>query len=336
MMAIFNYTAQQYPDERVNVLAIHGKNKTVYIPLEGIYSFLMTFPVLLTLSICMAKYSVFLDTLRKVAPERYRNHAAVAALRRQSLYPTSVAETALSGEGSHSPWTGRRRSTVPREPLSLSEDDLKVDWSCRPITGKSITGKPVAAASISVLKAHQQKSHEYLMVGRALDAETETETETDFNGFRGFDDSDSDGDEGTDSKNDPQLMCQAEIKQLDAKMRLYRGIVFGLAIFMMLAGLIIALLFMGSTEIDMQKRYLRAVAGFMIMSAVITAPIVLIVTSLRRHYVQRKQRQAMTDEEWKGRVAQMTVMATAIMMTQAMIYTEVGRAVKSSVNFNII
>eukprot|EP00049_Salpingoeca_infusionum_P012069 m.214203 g.214203 ORF g.214203 m.214203 type:complete len:1170 (+) comp15099_c1_seq4:126-3635(+) len=340
MMAIFNYTAQQYPDERVNVLAIHGKNKTVYIPLEGIYSFLMTFPVLITLSICIAKYSVFMDTLRKVAPERYRNHAAA------NNNPAVKGKYFLSGEEDDDDELiddHRHRLSSIDEPsimMTTHFPDLASSTSCDSGTGSAnasgnalVTPGSTPAAEIEVelprgfnpeFEAANGKALSELAVTNAKDDLVVSEVGKVVTVSKPV------------QKKEDTTMTEEEILALDAKMRRFRGFTFGLAVFMMLSGLILALVFMGSTEEAMQRRYLRAVAGFMIMSAVITAPIVLIVTSLRRHYVQRKRKQQMTEEEWKNHVVRMTVMATAIMMTQAMIYTEIGRAIKSSLDFNII
>ena len=43
----------------------------------GLYVFVLT-PVLLVLSISLAKYSAYVDLLRRIAPDAYRNSVALA------------------------------------------------------------------------------------------------------------------------------------------------------------------------------------------------------------------------------------------------------------------
>ena len=89
MNAVFSYAATQNQNEdgvrTVNTMLISTVWGSARIPMEGIYSFFMVLPALLLMTICLTRYMVLVDILRKFAPGRFRNHELLRRLAREAL-----------------------------------------------------------------------------------------------------------------------------------------------------------------------------------------------------------------------------------------------------------
>lgn len=70
--AVFAYTARvktpEGEERTVNTMVLFD----IRIPMDGIYSFLIMLPLMITISIAFGYYSAYIEILRKVAPIRFR------------------------------------------------------------------------------------------------------------------------------------------------------------------------------------------------------------------------------------------------------------------------
>merc|ERR1712146_625572 len=126
-----------------------------------------------------------------------------------------------------------------------------------------------------------------------------------------------------------------QVELLDRDMRRYRWY-YALANTLMLAGMALALIFMGSTSQALQERYLVGVSEFLICTAIITAPIVFLIVAMHQQYRAQRQRAGMTDQQWAAHVAAITAVAMAVTMTADMIRREITRALKENLNFSFL
>ncbi|EDQ89573.1 uncharacterized protein MONBRDRAFT_32377 [Monosiga brevicollis MX1] len=356
MMAIFCYTESQNPGENTNTFRVTVSGSDVYLPLEGIYSFFITFPFMVILSISLAKYSCYLDLLRKICPARYRNHAAVAKLRpkMQGMY--------LGLDEAYPPGSlqlGRQMSRKSSETV-MTELDLamfeEVEMESRdPLHGAQPSAAIDDQAPFKVMRlslddeknVDQQDDEGVLAM---LNKEDELERAAgdgtreqkllrsfadELNIAFDFQDSISQTDSGL-AAEDQVEYDEAEIAHFDRLMRFYRTTSYGLAYFLLITGLVLALTFMGSMDEEVQVRYLKGVGEFLIFSAIITAPLVFLVASGQRQMYMMRERQRCTDAEWQSRVAMATAIGTALIMTRAMIQREIGRAIRESFGLSIL
>ena len=130
-------------------------------------------------------------------------------------------------------------------------------------------------------------------------------------------------------------MNEEEIAKLHRQMVKYRRLAFGTAMLMMVGGLVIALCFMGSLTEKSQIRYLMGVGEFVVLSAIVTAPLVLLIKAFKQQRKMVKLRKKLSPDEWQQRAMQATLVATAVVMTTAMIYREIGRALRSNFDIHI-
>eukprot|EP00045_Choanoeca_perplexa_P014462 m.170205 g.170205 ORF g.170205 m.170205 type:complete len:1127 (-) comp16683_c1_seq3:139-3519(-) len=357
MMAMFAYTESQNPGENTNTLRVTIAGDSVYLPLEGFWSFLITFPFLIFLSICLAKYSTYLDLLRKIAPERYRNHAILKQVEQKKAV-TNRNWNLFSypqDEPSAVPMSGK---TVQKQ---QSMDGADENW----IEGTIQETKHLTLSQSSSPEPNDEYL-EYLDETGWLDAKSKARgrgntSSSDLNASESsspeptpeqamleefnrnldsaFDISldNTSQDSGIDgSESGEKTHTDAEIDELDRTMRFYRRLAYAMAYFLLIGGLVNALVFMGSMTGDIQVRYLKAVGQFLILSGIVTAPLILLWASGKQQYKMVRKRGKMTEEEWAGSMATATAIATALVLSKAMIHREITRAIRESFDINII
>eukprot|EP00730_Choanoeca_flexa_P007405 TRINITY_DN12327_c1_g2_i10.p1 TRINITY_DN12327_c1_g2~~TRINITY_DN12327_c1_g2_i10.p1 ORF type:complete len:1113 (+),score=259.59 TRINITY_DN12327_c1_g2_i10:1324-4662(+) len=246
MMSIFAYTESQKPGENTNTFKLTINGDVVYMPMEGIYAFIITLPLTLALSVSLAKYSTFLTILRKANPEKYRKNKSTELVTHRGSSLHSLKSTASSS---------RSNQVVP-----ISEGDVALE-----------------VEDVDGTLDLDQVAETSLRSGRSSISKPRPKSSSETDG------SDLDGD---------------KLAELDRKMVRYRTFAFSLAFGMIAAGFALALTFMGSASKNVQDRYLKGVGEFVLLSAIVTAPAVLLFGTGVRQWKMWRQRKEMTEEEW--------------------------------------
>jgi hypothetical protein len=323
---------------------------------------LITFPFLIFLSVCLAKYSTYLDLLRKIAPERYRNHALLKGLidstpstpmSRPKLVSTAPMLKHLMHED------GRLVSTAPM--LSYTTNASSYDVAGHSV-GHSVEQLDASVDSDDELAPYLDEVDtafeelDTMLNQSTLERQEKDEFGLEMYSFTQHLDRTSLGNnvraEPTATEKQATRIkalkamktvedhlvshSAAEIDKLDSTMRFYRRLAYGMAYFLLIGGLINALVFMGSMDIAIQVRYLKAVGQFLILSGIVTAPLILLWASGRQQFRMVRKRGSMTEEQWAGSMATATAIATAMVLTKAMIQREITRAIRESFDINII
>eukprot|EP00054_Salpingoeca_dolichothecata_P016017 m.93269 g.93269 ORF g.93269 m.93269 type:complete len:1345 (+) comp21771_c0_seq1:150-4184(+) len=386
--AIFAYTVtqNQNPDgvRTVNTMLV----KTVWgswrMPMEGIYSFFMSLPLVLLLSYCMGHYSAYIDILRKVAPKRFRalnplirqylkeRGLELEILRREEELEAShpktaidylgklidaaeeksmmalqsfirnpdldrpsrpsfdeehtesrnTSETSLSSTLSHSQW-GRNRS------LSMVEQ-MPVELEGNPYHQMSKTLPRQASGDTSSVHSMEDMASSMGTISSSTrlcgDSNNSNRTSTGKHNKRfslwslfpskvkPASPSSVEQEEPTgkhvlvkdmDLTEKQRLKISLinedeycpEVEELVVTMRRWKVATLVVGSLIMAGGLLLALLFMGSLEQDQQKRWLKTFGEFVMMSAIITAPLFLFISSALVAYEERKKKQAKLLEE---------------------------------------
>lgn len=138
---------------------------------------------------------------------------------------------------------------------------------------------------------------------------------------------------------EPKLPAiQADIANLERRMIFWRRVAFGLASLMILGGWMLTLVFMGSLTRSQQERWLVGCLEFVLLSAIITAPLVLLIAAYRRQRRLVLLRQKKGEAEWRQYSAEVRARAQKplLAMTIATIQIEIGRALRSSFDISFI
>ena len=132
-----------------------------------------------------------------------------------------------------------------------------------------------------------------------------------------------------------QEEIHAALVELHKRMMFWRRVCFVLSSVLILGGWVLCLVFMGSVEREKQERWLKGCLEFVLLSAIITAPLVLLISAIRRQYKLHKLRRKHSAAEWDEKIREEKKKTTSIAatMTQAMLFVEIGRAVRA--NFDI-
>jgi hypothetical protein len=125
------------------------------------------------------------------------------------------------------------------------------------------------------------------------------------------------------------------VRELHIRMLFWRRVAFGLSSVLIMGGWLLALVFMGSVDERKQERWLMGCLEFVVLSALITVPLVLLIIALRRQWKMRSLKQRLSPAEWQARKEDVKVQRnqTLANMTKAMLQVEIGRALRS--NFDI-
>lgn len=138
---------------------------------------------------------------------------------------------------------------------------------------------------------------------------------------------------------EPKLPAiQADIATLERRMVFWRRVAFSLASLMILGGWMLTLVFMGSVTRSQQERWLVGCLEFVLLSAFITAPLVLLIAAYRRQRRLVLLRRKKGEAEWRQYSAEVRARAQKplLAMTIATIQIEIGRALRSSFDISFI
>ncbi|EGD81941.1 hypothetical protein PTSG_11898 [Salpingoeca rosetta] len=151
----------------------------------------------------------------------------------------------------------------------------------------------------------------------------------------GDDNNDAPGQEETVASTMTREEVQRALIELHHSMNFWRRFCFALSALLILAGWALTLVFMGSVEREQQERWLKGCLEFVFLSAIITAPIVLLIGAIRQQWRLHRWRRRHTEEEWEALIVEekQKTSSIAMTMTKAMLFTEIGRAVRA--NFDI-
>eukprot|EP00045_Choanoeca_perplexa_P014461 m.170194 g.170194 ORF g.170194 m.170194 type:complete len:1127 (-) comp16683_c1_seq2:139-3519(-) len=357
MMAMFAYTESQNPGENTNTLRVTIAGDSVYLPLEGFWSFLITFPFLIFLSICLAKYSTYLDLLRKIAPERYRNHAVLKGLldAAPSTSPTRSSSQLVS-TAPQLQHVMRNQNGLVSTASMLTEvaNETSFDEHGFPQEDTQVSGADPGDDFTPYLEVMDTFEEDATMLGNSsMHHDGDSGFGFEMQSFTQHLDEDQSAVRPKQSQANTEAArikalqdmratkkqpshTDAEIDELDRSMRFYRRLAYAMAYFLLIGGLVNALVFMGSMTGDIQVRYLKAVGQFLILSGIVTAPLILLWASGKQQYKMVRKRGKMTEEEWAGSMATATAIATALVLSKAMIHREITRAIRESFDINII
>lgn len=467
MNSIFSYAAVKNPEENVNTLRLIFDGYIVYLPLEGIYAFLFTFPAFLLLSIGFANFSTRLEMLQKLDPANYARaipplpvieplaaawaHASMGGLVSDNEFQTWLhggddanggssdstagkvtsdeddavqrapaddveylfGELGIISSGSYRTATndfGRRLSintlfekkphdfyrelvvpsrdavtrfgsatktedttgrSSPSDSIDSGRDSLGTTLSGPGSPGQggddelALTNPPSqdSAAPVQTVidfsvtvpadpfepeieldAANQRRRVRRLsdgcivLVGETTTDETTTELGTSSEAA----DTDSHVAPAAPSNTDrPVHTVQSEeeflkqVYELHRRMLFWRRLSFTLASLLILGGWLITLIFMGSVERRQQERWLKGCLEFIFLSAIVTAPIILLFQAFRRQYRVRQLRKKHTEEEWVDlvRATRKKAKISLAAMTLGMLQMEIGRALR--MNFDL-
>ena len=477
MNSVFSYAAVENPDEATNTLRLYFDGYIVYLPLEGIYAFLFTFPAFLLLSVGFANFSARLEMLQKLDPANYARaipplpvveplaeawaHSSIGGLVSESEYeqwlaaagggddapkppetkkkeqrryaPEDDAEYVFGELGIISSSSYRAATNEPERRVSINTHfqhrlhDLHPELLplARDVGGGASTTDSTTFGSASAAYAtgastrsnsvdsghdsfdsqhgspgsHTSRSGEERQRGgssttvdtvidfstavpadpfaaeplpeeaeeqgadssgasarprlRTLtrtwsDGRIELTGETDTEGveLKELAHSTSSGAEKAvgDKAGDSDLPVHTamnerefllKVRTLHKRMLFWRRLSFALATCLILGGWIITLVFMGSVERRQQERWLKGCLEFVFLSALVTAPLILLIGAFRRQRRVRRLRKKHTDEEWRDlvRATRKKAKVSLAAMTIGMLQMEIGRALR--MNFDI-
>jgi hypothetical protein len=129
-----------------------------------------------------------------------------------------------------------------------------------------------------------------------------------------------------------------DIATLERKMWFWRRMSFTIASVLIGGGWLITLIFMGSVSRLQQERWLAGCLEFIFLSAMVTAPLVLLYLAFRRQLRLWRFRQQKGEREWRQFSEEVRARARAplIAMTVAMIQVEIGRALRQNLDISFI
>jgi hypothetical protein len=473
MNSIFSYAAVKNPGENVNTLRLYFDGYIIYLPLEGIYAFLFTFPAFLLLSVGFANFSTRLEMLQKLDPANYARaipplpvieplaaawaHASMGGLVSENDFETWLhggddADRG-SGDGPCAKVTADEDDAVQRAPADDAEylfGELGIISSGSYRAATNDVGR-----RLSINTLFQKKPHDFYteLVVPSRDAETRfgSTTKVPYTTGRaspsGSTDSGRDSLDGTPGPGSPEqgggnenepartsarsqdsaapvqtvidfsvvvpadpfeaekgpdmasqrpqtrslsdgcIMLAGEtmtdetpaepgtnsepedpdspdrrqseqsaapsnaerpvhtvqseeeflkqVYELHRRMLFWRRLSFTLASLLILGGWLITLIFMGSVERPEQERWLKGCMEFIFLSAIVTAPIILLIRAFRRQYRVRQLRKKHTEEEWMDlvRATRKKAKISLAAMTLGMLQMEIGRALR--MNFDL-
>jgi hypothetical protein len=417
MNSMFSYADIENADRDTNSWAITVNGYTLHLPLEGIYAFIITFPVSLFLALAFGHYSALLNILQQLEPERFIHESpplplldevcaswAQSALRNELGNDQVPVETAyetwrqhtmtlrrsrrssLGGRRSMQPMTGepwlhneKRHVSALGEFGFSSPHELEIDnaaadrsnethngffiYKDNPLynmfedeTGATAFDEHVdtgATSMIFVLGEDDVEEEQtpvpqaiapsyldegdYLTVGPvsvpAKEPAALPAREKVVDAIAG---QDADAKATTSG---PQLpTIQNDIADLERRMIFWRRVAFGVASLMILGGWMLTLVFMGSVAQSQQERWLVGCLEFVLLSAIITAPLVLLIVAYRRQRRLVLFRRKKGEAEWRQYSEEVRARARKplLAMTIASIQMEIGRALRSSFDISFI
>jgi hypothetical protein len=284
------------------------------IPMHGMYAFVVVFPLMLAMSIAYQRYSGLLDVLMVLAPERYRNHVLLRKLAMQSKpqyrhNDNAQVPTPIQYLGHKS--ASDIEETIVGTPAIRGKSRQR-ERSARDMAKTAYAAQRDASSAdlleVTNLDQRDTTSPEkvvvQLMAGSALQ-------------HAGADDRNSRSDVHQSYgqlkmtiERDPSLVDF--IEALDRQMKRWKRIATNMTVLLMFTGLLLALLFVGSFDPSGQEDWIKGVGKkaivsyssflhrlnlfslgvFIVLSAIITSPLVMLYLSIRAawkaHQVDRK------------------------------------------------
>ena len=204
------------------------------IPMHGMYAFVVVFPLMLVMSIAYQRYSGLLDVLMVLAPERYRNHILLRKLALKSKPPQAKPSSTPA-----QPQTGNWLDSML---TSVDEDSV-------------MATKRVARRSTSLELMDLDKmdvTEVQLMGGQALYDSAGENVD-----YKRADLSQFHGQLTMTIERDPSLTDF--IDSLDRQMKRWKRIATSITFVLMIAGLLLALLFVGSFDPEGQEDWIKGV-----------------------------------------------------------------------------
>eukprot|EP00054_Salpingoeca_dolichothecata_P026103 m.185314 g.185314 ORF g.185314 m.185314 type:complete len:2533 (+) comp25562_c0_seq5:1791-9389(+) len=315
--AVFSFTASQN-DGDVNTFTLNTAWGTTKIPLFGLYSFLMSFPFFLLLSVSLGRYSLLVDTLRQMAPERFRNHALAERLRaeaeeaeRLGVSPkvhASIFERVnfferISSKNGRSPaYAKNPRAGRYSEPSNLStisetdndqylhvvadlEQDVNQAWE------EETKMVLFDDTETSFFEDKQENGDKQENDDTGL--EEEPRPQDDFEPST-LDDSVVSSSPIFSSVHDEGKKYQPEVEILLAdlfkQMIFWRNMSVAMTGFLVTTGIVLCFVYIGSLNAEGQKNWIKGVGEFIVISAIITAPTFLMLFSAHDVYKRRKDK----------------------------------------------
>eukprot|EP00050_Salpingoeca_kvevrii_P017824 m.68588 g.68588 ORF g.68588 m.68588 type:complete len:1180 (-) comp7754_c0_seq1:44-3583(-) len=327
--AVFAYTttvnAKPGEERTVNTAELFGRR----IPLEGIYSFFMALPLMLTLSIALGNYSAHIDILQKVAPMRFR--AMTPSIRNEMLRRGLVVEPLDKV-------SRRRKGKEARKNLKESASASALETN--PVYRKDVVIPESRTEEIQMLRFGRADSlfnepdtiqikrldhggskntggdtcslfdddlavdSGYLNVAEGKERGSHlTRRDSLLGELPGSSDKlladdtcslfDEEPEMTAKQRADLELISEDEysedVELLVMRMKRWRRIAAVVGAFMFVTGLMLTLLWMGSLSSEQQKRWLSSFGEFLVMSAVVTAPFFILIASAMTAYAERRQ-----------------------------------------------
>jgi hypothetical protein len=236
------------------------------IPMHGMYAFVVVFPMMLVMSIAYQRYSGLLDVLMVLAPERYRNHIL---LRKLALKSKPITQPSSKRQSSGGGWLDSMLNTEFQEPtmgnasyLEILSKDTKLspeDFSFQQDEPKS--NLDLEIIDLEIIDLDDQRAHDapvmditevQLMANNAMGLHGDGDHHVKRSDLR-----DSNGQLTMTIERDPALTDF--IDSLDKQMKRWKLIATSITMFLMVAGLLLALLFVGSFDPEGQEDWIKGV-----------------------------------------------------------------------------
>ena len=131
---------------------------------------------------------------------------------------------------------------------------------------------------------------------------------------------------------------RALVLKLHKEMLFWRRVSFTTSTLLIFGGFVISSVFMGSTSRTRQERWLIGLAEFIILSVLISVPLLLLVLAFRRQFKMRSLRQRVGEMEWQRLKEDAKAQTTSTLATMAktLIAIEIGRALRSHFDIFIL
>eukprot|EP00049_Salpingoeca_infusionum_P004017 m.73850 g.73850 ORF g.73850 m.73850 type:complete len:1054 (+) comp12376_c1_seq4:303-3464(+) len=365
MNSVFSYAAlQSNTDYRINSFTIRWKEKTVDIPLEGIYAFILSFPAVLALSLAFGKFNAKLTKLQQLEPMLYGvNLAHVVGLDSVSHLWARSSVKAVAGRK----LPLREQPVTEQEEIelaALSQECTSVDGvltaplhcsSSFPYSSQDEEAS-ISSTGFSAFNPYLQphdKQHSCIVENNrliltgydisAVDVDdmqsilhaAEIQRQLDLAEEGRLSDSKGKANKQTWTQIATEHERHLAIGRLHRSMIRWRRVCYWASSLLIIAGWLITLIFMGSVPKEDSTNWLKGCLEFVLLSAIITVPAVLLVKAFIKQFKLRKQRNLASSAQWKLKMKREQKKQTSIAatMTKAMLFTEVGRAMR--VNFDI-
>lgn len=152
-----------------------------------------------------------------------------------------------------------------------------------------------------------------------------------------------------DQRADLTSVCRAKFEQLDEDTRQlvidlhfsmlrWKRVAYGSCLVSIMVGWLLALVFIGGAEEEVQVRWLVAFLQFTIMIAVIMTPVLLLLMAMRRQYQMHRKKAVSTQEEWEQMEADANELAVEafVGMTVATMQEEIMNALNENLAFFVL